>query len=141
MYKDLMRNLYIYINAIHILSTGYLLFNLKSLSQLNEMTTQVKEEVVTSNPEYDIVLERLYLYYDNETVAFGINDSDLIIQFPLFVQPYSQSPLTLYQIEVILVPIIDQNTQANSCIELQISKPYITLNEETYISQTSRAMK
>ena len=40
----------------------------------------------------------------------------------------------LYKIEIVLVPIIDQNTKANSYIELQISKPHIVLNEETHIS-------
>ena len=33
-------------------------------------------------------------------VTFGIDqDRNLIIQFPVFVQPYTQKPLTLYQIE------------------------------------------
>ena len=30
--------------------------------------------------------------------------------------------------------IIDQNTQAQSYIHLQLNKPYISLNSETYIS-------
>ena len=43
-------------------------------------------------------------------VTFGIDqDRNLIIQFPVFVQPYTQKPLTLYQIETILVPILDMN--------------------------------
>ena len=32
------------------------------------------------------------------------------------------------------VPIIDQNTQAQSYTHLQVNKPYIALNSETYIS-------
>ena len=38
----------------------------------------------------------------------------LIIQFPVFVQPYTQKPLTLYQIETIPVPILDMNEKADS---------------------------
>ena len=134
MYKDLIGKLYTYIHTIHILSTGYLPINLRPSFQTNDMNTQVKKAVVATNPEYDIVLKRLHLYYDIKLVTFSVNDnSDLIIPFPL-LKPYSQSPLTLYQVEIITVPTIYQNTKANSYRELQMSKPYIALSEETYIS-------
>ena len=56
-----------------------------------------------------MVMKRLYLYYDMKLVTFGIDrDRDLIIQFPVFIQPYTQQPLMLYQIETVPVPIIDQ---------------------------------
>ena len=60
--------------------------------------------------------------------------SDLFIQFLVIVQPYSQSSLTLYQIEVFHVPRIDQILHADSYTEIQISKLYIVLNDEMYIS-------
>ena len=40
----------------------------------------------------------------------------------------------MYQIETVPVPIIDQNKQAHSYTHLQIDKPYIALNSETYIT-------
>ena len=46
---------------------------------------------------------------------------NLIIKFPVFVQPYTQQPLILYQLETVPVPIIEQNTQAQSCTHLQVS--------------------
>ena len=61
-------------------------------------------------------------------------DRNLIIQFPVFIQPYTQQPLLLYQIETVPVPIIDQNTQAHSYIHLQVDTPYVALNSETYIT-------
>ena len=39
----------------------------------------------------------------------------------------------MYQIETVPVPILDENEQAHSYTELKIEKPYIALNEETYI--------
>ena len=45
-----------------------------------------------------------------------------------------QQSLILYQLETVPVPIIDQNTLVQSCTQLQIEYPYITLNSETYIS-------
>ena len=50
------------------------------------------------------------------------------------MQSYTQHPLILYQIETVQVPIIDQNTQAQSYTHLHINKHYIALNSETYIS-------
>ena len=77
--------------------------------------------------------------------TFGIDRGrNLIVQFPVFIQPYTQQPLILYQIETVLVPIIDQNKEANSCTHLQIDRPYIALNSETYIlirQQELRACK
>ena len=68
-------------------------------------------------------------------VTFGIDkERNLIIQFPVFIQLYTQQPLILYQIETVPVPIIDQNTQAHSYTHLQINKSYIALNSETYIT-------
>ena len=47
-------------------------------------------------------------------VTFGIDDlSDLIVQFLLLVLPYSQSSNTLYQIEIVPVLIINQNTDTS----------------------------
>ena len=33
---------------------------------------------------------------------------NLIIQFPIFIQPYTQQPLILYQLETVPVPIADK---------------------------------
>ena len=56
------------------------------------------------------------------------------MQFPVFIQPYSQQLLILYQTATVPVPIIDQNIQAQSYTHLQINRPYIALNSETYIT-------
>ena len=57
----------------------------------------------------------MYKYYGMKVVTFGIDqDRNLIIQFPVFVQPYTQKPLTLYQVETIPVPILDMNKRVDS---------------------------
>ena len=65
-------------------------------------------------------------------VTFRIDKKrNLIIQFPFFVQPYTQQPLILYQIETVPVPTVDKNTKANFYMEILVKKPYIALNLET----------
>ena len=68
-------------------------------------------------------------------VTFHIDDQrNLIIQCPVFVHQQTQQHLILYQMETVPVPIVDENEQAQSYTYLQIKKPYIVLNSETYIS-------
>ena len=88
-----------------------------------------------TNPDYDIVIKRLHMCYNMKLVTFGIDrHRNLIIQFPIFVQPYTQQPLTLYQLETVPVPILDKSTKADFYTPLQIKKPYLALNMETYIN-------
>ena len=127
--------MWIYTSAIRILAKGYLPNTLVNPSKLKEILSEVKMFLWTSNPDYDLVIDRLHLYYNMQLVTFGINkDKNLIIQFPVFIQPYTQEPLILYQLETVPVPIIDQNTQAQSYTHLQVEKPYIALNSDTCIS-------
>ena len=75
-------------------------------------------------------------------VTFGIDkDSNLIIQFSVFIQLYTPKPLVLYQLETVPVPILDQNDKAQSYTHLQIKKPYIALNSETYISLRQQELR
>ena len=70
-----------------------------------------------------------------KVVTFGIDyQKNLIIHFLIFVQPYTQMKLTLYQVETVPVPILDASNRVQSYTQLKIEKPYIALNDETYIS-------
>ena len=56
-----------------------------------------------------------------QLVTFGTDkDRNLIIQFPVFIQAYTQQPLILYQLETVPVPILDQSDKAQSYMHLQI---------------------
>ena len=73
---------------------------------------------------------------------FGIDaDRNLIIQFPVFVQPYTHRQLTLYEIETVPVPILDENKKAESYTQLRLAKPYIALNSDTYITICSEELR
>ena len=79
--------------------------------KLQEIIGKVKKAIQITNPGCDIVIKRLHLYYDMKLVTFRIDeDRNLIVQFPVFVQPYTQQLLVLYQIEMVPVPIIDKKT-------------------------------
>ena len=123
------------------MSKGYLLISLMPPSKLETILQKVKTALAKTNKNYDLVLNRLYLYYDMKLVTFGIdNNRNLIIQFSAFVEPYMQARLTLYQIETVPVPILDTNNKVQSYTQSRIDKPYIALNDETYISLRSQEL-
>ena len=98
---------------IRILSKGSLPISLLPPSKLSGILSEVRKVIQTTNKDYDLVLLPLYLYYDMKLVTFGIDEKKyLIIQFPVFVQLYTQKQLILYQIETMPVPILDRNEQA-----------------------------
>ena len=67
--------------------------------KLQKILKEVKKAIQISNPDYDIVIRWFHLYYNMKLVTFGINkERNLIVQFPVFIQPYTQQQLILYQI-------------------------------------------
>ena len=142
MYERFLKELKLYSRAIRILSKGYLLISLLPPSKLEKILSEVRIAIAKSNKDYDLVLTRLYLYYDMKLVTFGIdNQRNLIVKFLVFIQPYTQKRLVMYQIETVPVPILDKNEQAHSYTELKMDKPYIALNEETYITLCALELK
>ena len=135
MYERFVNQLKEYSHAIRILSKGYLPISLLPPSKLAKILQEVKQVLLKTNKNYGLVIKGMYKYYDMKLVTFGIDqDRNIIIQFPVFVQPYTQKPLMLYQIETIPVPILDMNKNADSYTWIRIDKPYIVLNPDTYIS-------
>ena len=110
---------------VRIPAKGYLPIWLIAPLNLQEILNSMKEMLIKTNPDYDIVIKRLHVYYDMKLVTFRIDrNRNLIIQFPIFVQPYTQQPLTLCQLEAVPVLIVDKNTKADSYTQPQIKKPY-----------------
>ena len=142
MYEKFIEELKLYSKAIRVLSKGYLPISLLPPSMLEKILREVRIAIAKFNKDYDLVLTRLYLYFDMKLVTLGIdNQRNFIVQFPVFVQPYTQKRLIIYQIETVPVPILDENDQVHSYTELKIEKPYITLNKETYIMLHTQEVK
>ena len=90
LYRELITQLCTYVSAIRVLAKGYLPNTLIKLAKLQEILTVVKKTLQIINPDYDLVLDRLHLYYDMPCITVSIDkDMNLIIQFPVFVQQYT----------------------------------------------------
>ena len=73
MYEKLINELKSYSKAIRILSKGYLPITLITPSKLEAILQQVQLAITKSNQDYEIVLNRLYLYFNMKLVMFGID--------------------------------------------------------------------
>ena len=98
--RELISQLCMYASAIRILVNGYLPNTLITPEKLQEILHEVRKTLQVTNPDYNLVIDRLHLYYGMQLATFGIDkDRNLIIQSPIFVQPYILWPLILYQLE------------------------------------------
>ena len=61
-YNEFISQLRIYATAVRILAKGYLPISLITPLKLHEILDSVKETLIKTNPDYDIVIERLHLY-------------------------------------------------------------------------------
>ena len=72
-YNEFITELQIYAKVVRILAKGYLPISLVIPYKLQEILNSVKEAFIKSNSDYDIVIKRLYLYYNMKLVTFGID--------------------------------------------------------------------
>ena len=66
MYKEFNSQLCMYAKVKRILSKGYLLISLFPPSKLQEMVGEVRKAILKMNPDNDIVIRRLHLYYNRK---------------------------------------------------------------------------
>ena len=79
-----------------ILAKCYLPISLITPLKLQEILNSIEEMLTKTNQDYDIVIKRLHLYYNMKWVTFGTDrNKNLIIQFLVFVQPYTQQTVNV----------------------------------------------
>ena len=142
LYRELISQLCIYSSAIRILAKGLLPNALVTPSKLKEILMEVRTNLQITNPDYDLVIDRLHPYYNMQLVTLGIDkEKNLIIQFLMFIQPYTQQTPNTLSTGNSTSLLIDQNTKVHSYTQLQVEKPYIALNSETYISLCQQELR
>ena len=72
-YNEFISQLWIHAKAVRILAKGHLLISLVTPLKLQENISSVKETLIKTNPDNDIVIKRLHLYYSMKLVTFGID--------------------------------------------------------------------
>ena len=78
-YNEFISQLQIYAKAVRILAKSYLPISLVTPLKLQEIFGSVKEALIKTNPEYDIVIKRLHLYHNMKLVTFGIDRKEILL--------------------------------------------------------------
>ena len=134
LHENLVTELRLLLRSIAILSKGYLPPQLFPPTALSALSQQALTMIKQQHPDYVLALPHITDYYDMRLVTFALDEAGrLVIAFPIFVKDYKKKAMTLYQIETVKVPIVDQNDKAHSYSEMPISKPYIASNKAYYI--------
>ena len=69
MYKEFITQLRIHTKAIRILAKGYLPISLITPLKLKEILNTLRTTVRKTNPDHDLVIKGLFLYYDMKLVT------------------------------------------------------------------------
>ena len=72
LYRELITQMCIYASAIRILAKGYLPNNLITPVKLKEILNEVRKILQITNPDYNLVIDRLHLYCNMQLDTFGI---------------------------------------------------------------------
>ena len=104
------------LGAVAILSQGQLPQVLFPDHRLKTMLHEVETMIKKHYPDYELTANHISHYRDMELVTFAVDQSAhaLIVAFPAFVKNYRKPSLSLFQVETVPVPILDENKNANS---------------------------
>ena len=73
MYERFINQLTMYAQVRRVLSKEYLPISLLLPSKVNTILQEMKAALQTTNRDYDLVIKRIYLYYDMTLVTLGID--------------------------------------------------------------------
>ena len=70
LYRELITQLHTYVSAVRVFAKGYLPSALIKPAKLQEILTEVRKTLQITNPDYNLLIDRLHLYYDMPFVTF-----------------------------------------------------------------------
>ena len=134
LYEWLLCHLQDLLDSIGILSTGHLPPELFPPTVLQNVTANAIEMIHKTHPDYALAIRHITEYYDMKLAMFGLDsDGSMVVAFPVFVKDHASKPKTLYEIEMVKVPIPNRNQEADSYSEVKYSKLYLAINDDYYI--------
>ena len=88
------------LQQLRVLAKGYLPNTLITPVKLKEILKEARNTLRTTNPDYDLVIDRLHLYYDMQLVTINTNFAKYLEMFPNLIeclQPLLIKNRTMYK--------------------------------------------
>ena len=134
-YREAVKSARDFLDGIAIVTQGRLPRALISDNQLRDILGKVDAMVKRNYPDYVLAAKHISHYRDMKMLTFAVDQQthSLIVTFPAFIKNYKQPALSLYEVEIVPVLILDKNTKADSYSQVRIEKSYIAAGTDYYI--------
>ena len=99
-------------------------------------------DVTTKHSQFVPLYTELYHYYETHSVSFTNTDEHLIIQIPIFFINKKQSPMDLYKLHTVHVPL-DKDTydgHEHKYTKLNLKQNHLAISKEEYIDLTQHQL-
>ena len=124
-----------FVQGLDVLSTGKLSQTLIHPRRLLTLLRKVVQDVTMKNSQFVPLYTELYHYYETHSVSFTNTDEYLIIQIPIFFINNKQSPMDLYKLHTVHVPL-DKDTydgKESKYTKLDLKQNHLAISKEEYI--------
>ena len=139
-YESLVKELDKMLIGIDNLSSGKISTQLLSASKLREFLDHIEEELGENYPEYKLLFENLYQYYDFSMSYFEFRDNRIVISIPIYIQHFMQETLTIYSLDTVPVPYNMGGVDGNAYTWLRPKERYLAINKAMFTEFSDRQL-
>ena len=104
LYETILSELDHFLDALDNLSNNQLSHSVIPPKEMNDLITHVKDVLVTTYPNYELIVSEVHDYYNLPFSTFACKDNTLIIHISFYIKPINQESLYMYDITTIPVP-------------------------------------
>ena len=135
MYNAFITQVHMYAEAARFLAEGYLPILLVTALKLKEILHAVKTTMGKMNPDYDIIIKRLHLYYDMKIVTFGIDRDKNLYNTISSIHTAIHMPATSTVSDRNSTSYYHRSEYTDRFLHASTGdRPYIAVTSETYIT-------
>ena len=124
--------------GIEHLNSGYLTHRILDPKILAKYLEAIEDDLEETAPEFEPVFTNVYQYYGNSLISFTNIIDDLLLQLPILIKLKVQVPMSLFSIEMALVPL-DAETylgEKREYTQIILETELIALTKNNYIPLT-----
>ena len=135
------------LDALDNLSNGLLSHTVIPPHTMANLLRHTKETLILNYPEFELVLDETYQYYNIPIGSFSYVDGILAIQIPLFIKPKLQTPLLLYQLHTVPVPfhmnenLMEADESLYTYTWLKPTTTMLGMSKDTYVGLEDTDLK
>ena len=131
-----------FVQGLDMVSTGRLSQTLVHPRRLLTLLMKAVQDVAMKNSQFVPLYTELYHYYETYSVSFTNTEKHLIIQVPIFFINNKQSPMDLYKLHTVHVPL-DKDTyegKESKYTQLHLKQNHLTISRDEYIDLTQHQL-